>query len=229
MRPSLASPVFVFVSLVTIGAASSEPLSPGDAAPTYAIGARVGGYGFHRADDPGAIEGAAGAAWSLCRMNGVGLFADRGLRGPLFVEVGLDSYFSIGQGSPSDLPIDRVNVLATAAIGARARLTSWLRGYAQLGGGVELAHVSVPYADGTTIRADKALPDGFLGVGLDARVARGTYIGANFRVHVMANFDYDPSRLQMANAWIAAPSPNDVFAASPDLAAQGQFYVRHEL
>jgi hypothetical protein len=217
-------------SLVISGAAVAEPLSSIAAPdPTYAIGARVGGYGFRRADDPGLIQGAGGSAWSECRMNGFGVFADRRLREPFFVEAALDSYFSLGQGAPTDLPIDRMNLLVTAAIGARVHFTPWLRGYVQLGGGVELAQVSVPYADGSTIRADKAFPDGFLGIGLDFRVARGTYVGANLRTHVMANFNYDPSRLQMANQWVAAPSSNDVFAASPDLAAQAQFYVRREL
>jgi hypothetical protein len=45
----------------------------------------------------------------------------------------------------------------------------------------------------------------------------------------MGNFDYDPARLQMSNQWVAAPSSSDVFSASPDLAAQAQFYVRREL
>jgi hypothetical protein len=227
----LASPIFA--SLAISSAAAAEPLSAPAAAPEadapYAIGVRVGGYGFHRADDPGLIEGAGGSAWNECRMNGFGLFGERRLRGPFYLEAGLDAYFSIGPGAPTDLPIDRQNVLVTVAAGARTRFTSWLRGFVQIGGGVELAHVSVPYADGSTIRADKAMPDAFIGVGLDIRVARGTFIGAMLRTHVMDNFDYDPNRLKMANAWIAAPSPADVFATSPDLVAQGQFYLRRDL
>ena len=230
MLRRFASPILASL-LISGAAAADSPLSSAAAAPdsTYAIGARVGGYGFRRADDPGLIEGAGGSAWNECRMNGFGVFGDRVLRGPFFLEAALDSYFSLGQGAPTDLPIDRVNLLVTTAIGARVHFTSWLRGYVQLGGGVELAHLSVPYADGSTIRADKAFPDGFLGFGVDFRVAKHTYLGANLRAHVMANFNYDPSRLQMSNAWIAAPSPGDVFAASPALAAQGQFYVRQEL
>jgi hypothetical protein len=212
-------------SLIAAGAADADPLSvsAAPASSTYAIGARVGGYGFRRAVDSG------DNAWDECRMSGLGVFAQRAVRGPIFVEAGVDTYFSTGPTSPQDLPLDRQNVLATLAIGARSRLTSWLVGYAQLGAGVELARVSVPYGDGTTIRDDKVLPNGFLGIGVDVRIARATYLGMTTRTHVMANFDYDASRLKMANPWIAAPSSRDVFAASPDLSAQVQFYVRRDL
>ena len=191
----------------------------------YSVGARVGGYGFRRTEDPGLVEGAAGAAWNECRMNGFGVFVDRVLAGPWFAEAGLDTYFSIGQGEATDLPIDRQSVLLSAAIGARSHFTSWLAGYVQLGGGVELARLSVPWGD-DAVRADKAFPDGFAGFGADLRIANGTYLGASLRMLVMANFDY---KMPMQNAWVAAPAPDAVFAATPTLAAQGQFYLRRDL
>ncbi|HEY1546827.1 MAG TPA: hypothetical protein VGG28_03370 [Kofleriaceae bacterium] len=192
----------------------------------YSIGARVGGYGFRRAEDPGLTEGALGDSWSECRMNGLGLFVDRALAGPWFVEGGLDTYFSIGQGEPTDLPLDRESLLLSAAIGARTHFTSWLAGYVQLGAGVELAKLSVPYGD-DAIRADKVFPEGFAGVGFDIKVARGTFIGASLRTLVMANFNYEMP--MQTNQWVAAPSPDAVFAATPSLAAQGQFYLRRDL
>lgn len=226
----------IFASLVATTAAAAEPLSSPTAAVSsrfepsaYTVGVRVGGYGFRRAGDPGAIESAGGNAWNECRMNGLGLFAQRALAGPLFAEVGLDTYFSAGRASASDLPIDRMNALVSVAVGVRTPLTSWLVGHVQLGAGGELARVSVPYGDAGTLRANKLTPDGFLGIGADVRVGRSTYVGAAMRTHVMANFDYDPARLRMANPWVAAPSSNDVFSASPALAAQGQFYLRHDL
>jgi hypothetical protein len=189
----------------------------------YSVGLRVGGYGFRRAEgDVGVSE------WNECRMNGLGVFADRALRGPWFVEAGLDTYFSIGQGEPTDLPIDRQSALLSIAGGVRTHLASWLGAYAQLGAGVELARLSVPYA-GSTISADKAMPEGFFGVGVDIRVARGTYAGAAFRMLVMGNFDYDPDGLKMADQWVAPPPASQVFSATPDLAAQGQFYLRRDL
>ena len=101
----------------------------------------------------------------------------------------------------------RQSALASISGGVRTQVTSWLGGYAQIGIGLELTRVAVPYGD-STIRDNKALPDGFLGVGGDIRIARGTYVGANLRTLVMGNFDYDPARLQMSNAnqWVAARS-----------------------
>jgi hypothetical protein len=177
----------------------------------YDLGVRVGGYGFHREGDM-----SPGSAWTECRMNGVGVFAD------------LDAYTSADfptDAPATDLPVDRMSGLLSVAAGARTQLAPWLRGYIQLGAGVELTRVSVPYED-QTIRANKVLPEGFFGIGLDLRVARGTYFGASMRTHVMGNFDYDPARL---NGTWTQPAADTVFDASPDLAAQGQFYVRHDL
>lgn len=189
------------------------------------IGFRVGGYGFHREGDQSADS------WTECRMNGVGVFASRDLRGPAFVEGGLDAYVSQAFPTPSgeeDLPIDRMSGLMSVAAGARTQFGARVRGYVQLGAGVELTRVSVPYGDDRTVRDQKVMPEGFFGVGLDLRVAKGTYVGASFRTLVMGNFDYDPGRLEMENAWVA-PQPEVVFDASPDLANQGQFYIRRNL
>ena len=163
-------------------------------------------------------------------MNGLGLFGTRTLTGPLFLEAALDTYFSTNEAQLDDLPIDRQSALASISGGVRTQVTSWLGGYAQIGVGLELTRVAVPYGD-STIRDNKALPDGFLGIGGDIRIARGTYVGANLRTLVMGNFDYDPARLQMPNAnqWVAAPKSSDIFSASPGFAAQGQFFIRHDL
>ncbi len=208
----------LLVLLATAGSAAAEP--------TYDLGARVGGYGFKREGDT------SSGSWTECRMNGVGIFGSRTLPGPFFIEVGLDVYTS--QNFPvaptaSDLPISRMSGLLSTAAGVRTNFTSWLRGYAQLGAGVELTRVAVPYGDGSTIRDDQALPEGFFGVGADVKVGSATYLGASFRTLVMGNFNYDPTRLQMSNQWVSPPPARDVFAASPDLAAQGQFYLRHDL
>jgi len=188
-------------------------------ADTYEMGVRIGGYGFRREGEQ---------IWDECRMNGFGIFGGRRLTGPLFVEAGLDMYGSVGTGQPMDLPVDRASGLLSTAIGARTQVASWLRGYVQLGGGVELTSVSVPYGD-QRITDRKAMPEGFFGVGADLRIMRGTYAGASFRTLVMGNFSYDPQRLDTSQGWLAAPSSNEVFDASPDVAAQFQFYVRREL
>jgi hypothetical protein len=185
----------------------------------YELGARVGGYGFRRE---------AQEQWTECRMNGFGIFGGRELRGPLFVEAGIDMYNSLEPAEAGDLPIDRTSGLFSTAIGARTNIASWLRGYVQLGGGLELTRVSVPYGE-QRIRDSKAMPEGFFGIGFDIKLARGTHLGSSFRTLVMGNFEYDAERLDMNNGWIAAPSSDEVFDASPDVAAQVQFYLRREL
>jgi hypothetical protein len=146
----------------------------------------------------------------------------------LFLETALDMYSSSDlrtEGTENDLPISRTSGLASVAIGARANLASRLRGFVQLGAGVELTRVSVPYGE-QTIRANKVMPEGFFGVGIDLRLTKRTYFGAQFRGHVMGNFDYDSERL--GTDW-TMPTASEVFDASPDAAAQGQFYFRHDL
>jgi hypothetical protein len=137
-------------------------------------------------------------------------------------------YGSIERSAEGDLPLDRTSGLVSAAVGARTEVTSWLGGYIQLGAGLELTSVSVPYGD-TRIRDHKAMPEGFFGIGGDIKLGKGTRIGANVRTLLMGNFDYDPARLEMDNGWIAAPSSGEVFDASPDVAAQAQFYLRREI
>jgi hypothetical protein len=202
------------VGLLLVSAtASADPMS---------VGFRVGGYGFRRDSDPS-------GAWTECRMNGLGVFANRTVRGPLFVEAGLDTYFSINQPQAQDLPIDRQSALLSAAVGVRSSFTTWLDGYAQLGVGAELARLAVPY-DGGELRDDKVMPDGFVGIGADIKIGRATHIGAAMRTLVMGNFNYDPQRLMPTNGttW-SQPQASQVFDASPGFAAQGQFYLRRDL
>ena len=195
-----------------------------DAPAMYDLGARVGGYGFRREGD-NSDEG-----WTECQMGGVGVFASRRLPGPLFVEAGIDAYTSRGEGLPEDLPISRMSGIATVAAGARTDFTSRLRGFVQLGGGVELTRVSVPYGEDQTIRDTQVMPTGFIGFGLDVRLGKQTYLGMQLRTHAMGNFNYKREELEMKEAWgFTTPSEDTVFDASLDFAAQGQFYVRRDL
>jgi hypothetical protein len=212
----------------SVAAAEPEAIHASAPEPTYDVGFRIGGYGFHREGDTSA------RSWTECRMNGFGVFVDRALRGPLYVEGGLDAYASQGFPIPAssasnDLPIDRQSILASTAIGVRGQLAPWLRAYVQLGAGVELTRVAIHYGDGgDTVRDQKAMPEGFFGFGADLRIARGTYLGATLRMLVMGNFNYDPAMLK-SNQWVASPDAKTVFDASPDLASQAQFYLRRDL
>jgi len=229
MRPLLLSTAALASTLTLAAPARAEPLTVAARAAAdrpYELGVRVGGYGFRREGDTRPGEG-----WTECRMNGIGVFGTRALPGPLFVEAGLDFYSTADAPLPAaegDLPVDRMSGLVSTAIGARTHLASWARAYVQLGVGVELTRVSVPYGD-QRIRDSQALPEGFFGAGLDLRVGRHTYVGATMRFLAMGNFDYDKDRLDMSQGWAAAPTADEVFDPAPDMAAQGQFYVRHAL
>lgn len=213
----------LLASSTALAQPSETPVVTASAGPTYELGVRIGGYGFRREGDPRPGEG-----WTECRMNGLGVFGTRTLPGPLFVEAGLDMYSSADVTDAMDLPIDRTSGLVSAAIGARTQIASWLRGYVQLGAGIELTKVSVPYGD-ERIRDTQALPEGFFGVGVDLKIMKGTYIGTSFRTLVMGSFDYDKSRLDPNGGWVAAPTSDEVFAPSTGVAAQAQFYVRRDL
>lgn len=210
-----------------VHAPGAPPAAPGigAAASKYSFGGRVGGYGFRR--DAGDTR----SDWDECRMNGLGVFGERRFGGHLFVEGGLDFYFSESfpqERNPEDLPIDRMSGLFTAAVGLRASGPWRTTGFAQVGAGLELTQVTIPY-DGGSISDQLALPAAFIGIGGDIRIARGTYIGANLRAYAMGNFDYDPAQLEMEPGWVSPPSADEVFAPSPDAAAQGQFYLRRDI
>jgi hypothetical protein len=193
------------------------------AEPVYDMGARIGGYGFRREGD-NSSEG-----WTECQMGGIGVFGSRSFAGPLFVEAAIDAYTSRGEGLESDLPISRMSGFATVAGGARTDITSWLRGYVQVGGGLELTRVSVPYGE-ETIRDTKAMPMGFVGVGAEFRVGKKTYFGMNVRTNAMGNFNYKREDLEMKQDWgFTQPDKGEVFDDSLDFSAQGQFFVRRDL
>jgi hypothetical protein len=45
----------------------------------------------------------------------------------------------------------------------------------------------------------------------------------------MGTFNYDQQRLDMSAGWVTTPTADEVFDATAGLAAQGQFFLRHEL
>ncbi|MCA9677891.1 MAG: hypothetical protein H6709_09495 [Kofleriaceae bacterium] len=228
--PLLSVPLLAALAAPAAADPEATPASGSTAASVhtpYSFGARVGGYGFRRDD------GDRRSAWDECRMNGMGVFMERDLSplgGHLFVEGGLDLYFSesFPQRPADDLPIDRTSGLITAAVGLRMDGPWRTSGYAQVGAGLELTRVSVPYGDGS-ISDQLALPAGFLGVGGEIDVGHGTHLGASLRAHVMGNFSYDPADLEMQPGWTSPPAADEVFAPAPDAAAQGQFYLRKDL
>ena len=195
-----------------------------DAPAVYDFGARIGGYGFRREGDTSDQQ------WTECQMGGIGVFASRRLQGPLYVEAGIDAYTSRGEPAPMDLPISRMSGIASVAGGARTNFTSWLRGFVQLGGGLELTRVSLPYGEDETIRDTKVMPMGFVGFGFDLRLGKKTYLGMQMRTNMMGNFNYKKEELEMKQDWgFTTPDENEVFDASLDFSAQGQFFIRRDI
>jgi len=164
-------------------------------------------------------------------MNGLGIFGSRVLRGPVFLETGVDLYTSADFPTPPDsmvLPIDRMSGVLSIAAGARTSITSWLRANVQVGTGVELTRVAVPYGDDKAMRDTQVMPMGFIGFGGELRYGK-TYVGMSLRTMLMGNFNYKPSELD-EEAWgVGTPNEAEVLDASLDFAAQGQFYVRRDL
>ncbi len=126
---------FLLVALVSLVplTASAEPIVEN-------IGVRVGGYGFREATTASDQE-KSGTGWQACRMNGLGVFANKSLYKNYFVEGGFDTYFtqtfptSESMGS-YDTPIDRSSALLSVALGARLPTGSRISPYIQVGIGM---------------------------------------------------------------------------------------------
>lgn len=212
MRLPLAAAALA--ALAALAPAAAEPIT---------IGARVGGYGFR---NPDSVDGAGHVAWDQCRMNGLGVFARRGL-GRFFAEGGADVYFSERfPQAPVDAmgeSFDRLSGLVTVAAGANLVETKHFVGYAQLGAGLELTQFKFRHG-ADELSDDRALPLGFVGVGGELRVGGRTRLGANLRAHVMGNFTaaYQADRA----SW--DPETNHL-EVDPEAAAQGQFYISYAL
>jgi hypothetical protein len=166
-----------------------------------AVGFRVGGYGFR---EPGTDLG-----WQDCRMNGVGLFAERSLVPLVSLEVGLDAYFAHGHDPVDEeshhdthAAMDRVSTLVSAAGLVRPLPGARVSPYVEVGLGLELTRVAVD-----TDEQSYVLPLAFFGLGGDLRLGRAR-LGAVFRMHAMGHFDHAAE-----------------LSVEPELAAQLQFYA----
>ena len=220
----IASPSFALANEKRTNTVSSEALRQ------YSFGMRVGGYGFR---DPKAD---AANRWQDCRMNGLGVFVHQQFTRHLFVEGGTDVYFTDSLlAGESDHPdnMDRISGLFTGAAGLKMYPIDRVTAYAQLGVGVELTKVrmSQPEVDmephdhdhghaqtGTQHAGDVTgefmLPMAFVGFGADVRVGQRIHVGAAVRTYVMGHVDHHQA---------------DELTTEPELAAQGQFYVRYDL
>ncbi len=181
-----------------------------------AMGMRVGGYGFREAT-PASGEQPTGTGWQACRMNGIGVFANKSLDKAFFVEGGLDTYFTgefpTGEAMGEyDTPIDRSSALLTIAAGARFYSDSKLSPYLQMGLGAEVTRVSLP---ALALEDSALLPMGFFGAGANLRITDTMQVGASLRVNAMGY--YDDAQFQTE------------LQPELELATQGQFYASFAL
>ncbi len=203
-------PIFLLLAsaIATSPAAAADPL---DALTGVTVGSRVGGYGFRNQE-----AGDRRDAWNDCRMNGLGVFAQKDV-GHVNVEAGADIYFSESfpmKPSGDDAGEDRLSGLFTVAAGARILDTGRFRALAQLGTGVELTHFKMAMPDGDVGEASRALPMGFVGITGEIAIGARTAIGASLRTYVMGKFE--------ANAACE-------LTVHPEAAAQGQFFLSYRL
>lgn len=202
--------------LMLVALASLVPLTATAEPIIESMGFRVGGYGFREATQANGEE-PSGTGWQACRMNGMGVFANKAIRGNFFVEGGLDTYFTdtfpTGESMGTyDTPIDRSSALLTVAAGARFYQDAWVSPYLQMGLGGELTHVSLP---ALALEDTAFLPMGFFGVGATARVIEGVKVGAVLRVNAMGYYDDAQFQTQLK--------------PELELATQGQFYASFAL
>jgi hypothetical protein len=161
------------------------------------FGARVGGYGFR---DP------ESTIWDDCRMNGVGVFGDKHLKGPAFVEAAVD-FYQATSGAIADDKMDRISTELTVAGGLKMFSSKIISPYIQLGFGTELANLKYMATGQSVTRLE---PMGFLGIGGELKLGDHLRLGANLRFHLMAGFSADGS-------------------TAPDAAAQAQFFAKYAL
>ncbi len=205
MRTTLS--ILAFLAIPTAAVADSAPPE---------MGVRVGGYGFREAT-PASGEEPSGTGWQACRMNGLGVFANRQLSKRFFVEGGLDTYFTdsfpTGESMGEyETPIDRASALLTVAAGTRFDTGTRITPYMQVGLGAEVTRVRLP---ALALEDTALLPMGFFGAGANIRVTPRMQVGASLRVNAMGY--YEDSQFQTE------------LSPTTELATQGQFYASFSL
>ena len=101
-------------------------------------------------------------------------------------------------------------------------------GYAKPGTGLELTRIAMPAPDGSTAHDQRVLPLGFVGVGGELLLGARTAFGASLRAHVMGHFDHADDWGAHDHASALATGGSEL-TVSPEIAAQGQFYVSYRL
>lgn len=213
----MLKPILLLLPLISLPLSTQAESLPSSNAPfVESMGIRVGGYGFREASSA-SEESASTTGWQACRMNGIGIFANKGMGKNFFLEAGFDTYFNdslvVAESMSSyDTPLDRKSALLSVAAGARFYTDSLISPYLQLGVGAELTHVALPLLN---LETSALLPLGFFGAGATINISESAKLGAVFRVNAMGY--YNDSQFQTE------------LNPEMELATQGQFYASFAL
>lgn len=201
------------------GAASADtpPDTGVESAPfqgRFSFGARAGGFGFRNTEHSDAGK------WDDCRMDGIGVFAQRSFTPHLFAEAAFDLYTAADATPTAEMPepaMDRISGITTVAAGARMPWR-WVQPYVQLGVGVEVTRVEMASHDAE----DRAVsPMGFVGFGAEVRPTERFSIGAAARTNLIRHYEHGP---------MAADGEHEhSMDTEYEAAAQGQLFVKLEM
>lgn len=125
---------------------------------TWSVGSRIGGYGFRHA-------AADSLEWDDCRMNGVGVFAQRRQSSAVYLQLSLDGYHATQETVNAGM--DRLSLLTVGAVGARLENRTPIWPHVEIGVGAELTQVELGEA-----RDTRVLPTGYVGAGAEIAIRR---------------------------------------------------------
>jgi hypothetical protein len=206
----LALPLLVATSTVASADTAVEKSFTG----RFSFGARAGGFGFRN------TEHADAGKWDDCRMDGIGVFAQRSLTPHLFAEAAFDLYTAADATPTADMPqpeMDRISGITTVAAGARMPWR-WVAPYVQLGVGLEVTRVEMA-SHGATDRA--VSPMGFVGFGLEGRPTERFSIGLAARTNLIRHYEH--------GAAAEGADHDHSMSTEVEAAAQGQLFVKLEM
>ena len=181
----------------------------------FAFGARAGGFGFRNTEHVGAGK------WDDCRMDGIGLFAQRSFTPHLFAEAAFDLYTAADVTPTADMPepeMDRISGITTVAAGARMPWR-WVAPYVQLGVGLEVTRVEMA-SHGSEDRA--VSPMGFVGFGAEVRPTERFSIGAAARTNLIRHYEHGAPAA-------GGQEHEHSMSTEYEAAAQGQLFMKLEI
>ncbi len=215
----------LFLASAVVLAAPAARADQGDVSPDtsvaadagrFSFGARAGGFGFRNTEHVGVGK------WDDCRMDGIGVFAQRSFTPHLFAEAAFDLYTAADVTPTVEMPephMDRISGITSVAAGARMPWR-WVAPYVQIGVGLEVTRVEMA-SHGMDDRAIS--PMGFVGFGAEVRPTERFSLGAAARTNLIKHYEHDGAPHADGDA------PHDEMHGELEAAAQGQLFIKLEI